>query len=242
MVITEMGRLVYQYADDIFSLGRELMHAVQGAPSGRPQHLRVGVTDVVPKLVVRQMLRPVFELAEPVHVTCEEGEFEQLLAGLTVPTLDVVLSDAPLPPGSLVKAFNHVLGECGVTVCAAPALAKSLRGRFPKSLHKAPFLLPTKSGAIRRLLEQWFDATDIQPDIVAEFEDSALLKVFGQDGLGAFAVPDVIADEVERQYGVKRVGEVPEIRERFYAISAERRLKHPAVVAICEQARAGLFR
>jgi LysR family transcriptional activator of nhaA len=180
-------------------------------------------------------------LDKPVRIVCREGTPEKLLADLAVHGLDVVLSDAPIPPGMNVRAYNHQLGRCGVTFMAQPDLASRLRKGFPRSLEGTPVLLPSEDSVLRRELDQWFDALGVRPVIAGEFEDSALLKVFGQAGAGFFAVPSVIEDEVARQYEVRPIGATDDISERFYAISVERRIRHPAVMAICEAARSELF-
>ena len=241
MVLTDMGRTVFRYADEIFTLGRELIDVVKGRPTGRPVRLVVGVADAVSKLIAYRLLQPALQLPEPVRIVCREDRPERLLAELSVHGLDLVLSDAPVGPAVNVRAFNHLLGECGVGFFAAPKLAQRLSGRFPESLHGVPMLLPTETTALRRALDQWFEAQGIRPQVVSEFEDSALLKVFGQQGLGVFPAPSAIEAEVRRQYGVRLVGTTTAVRERFYAISVERRLKNPAVVAICDAARATLF-
>jgi LysR family transcriptional activator of nhaA len=240
LVLTEIGTEVYRYADDIFALGRELVASVHGRPVRRAPRLRVGVVDVLPKLVVRRLLDPVTDVNSPVVVSCYEDRYERLLADLSRHALDLVLADAPLPPGIAVRAFTHLLGECDVTVFGAGRHAALRRG-FPRSLDGAPFLLPLPDSSLRRMLDAWFDSIGIRPRIVAEFEDSALLKVFGSDAVGVFVAPSAVAAEVRRQYGVKSLGRVPSVRERFFAISPERRLKHPSVVAICESARTNLF-
>lgn len=241
LVLTEMGRVVFRYAEEIFTLGRELRDAVQGRPVGRPLSLVVGVADVVPKLVARRLLEPALRLSEPIRLVCREDKPERLLAQLAVHELDVVLSDGPVDPSISVRAFSHLLGDCGVAFFAKPKLAAVHARRFPMSLDGAPMLLPTENTALRRSLDQWFAARGIRPSVVGEFEDSALLKVFGQTGLGIFPAPSVIAAEVQRQYQVRLVGRVDDVRERFYAISVERKLKHPAVIAISEEARHVLF-
>lgn len=241
LVLTEMGRVVYRYADEIFSLGREMLDTVNGRSGGRPLRLDVGVADVVPKLVVRRLLQPALGGPEPVRLVCHEGRYEKLLADLTLHTLDLVIADAPLPPGSGVRAFHHLLGETGVSFFATKPLAARHRRGFPRSLDGAPLLLPLEGSPLRRSLNQWFDRHGVAPRVVAEFEDSALLKVFGTDGVGIFPAPTVLEADVARQYGVQVVGRAPEVRERFYAISVERKLKNPAVVAISEAARHDLF-
>jgi len=241
LVLTDVGRVVYGYADEIFGLGRELMDVLKSRPTGRPMRLTVGVADAVPKLVVRRLLDPAFQLGEPLQLVCREDRAERLLAELALHALDLVISDAPIPPQIAVKGFSHLLGECGVAVFGTPSLAQRHRRGFPRSLDGAPMLLPTDDNVLRRSLEQWLDANRLRPRIVAEFEDPALLKTFGQAGRGLFPGPAVIAREICRQYGVRVVGRLDEVRERFYAISAERRLEHPAVVALTRAARDQLF-
>jgi len=241
LVLTDIGHVVFRYADEIFSLGRELQDVVRGLPAGRPIHLAVGVADVLPKLVARHLIEPALRMEEPVHVICHEATPERLLAELAIHGLDVVLTDAPIPPAVKVRAYNHLLGECGITFMASGKLASSLRKGFPGSLDGAPCLMPVRGTALRHELDTWFSTRSIRPDIVGEFEDSALLKVFGQAGMGFFAVPSVVEDEVGVQYDVEPVGTVDEIVERFYAISVERKVRHPAVAAICDAARGDLF-
>ena len=241
LVLTEMGRVVYRYADEIFGLGNELLETVRGRPSGRPLRLVVGVADVVPKAVACRLLEPALHLAEPVRLVCREDKTERLASDLARHDLDVVLTDAPLSPRAGVKAFSHLLGECGVTFLAPSSAAAGLRRRFPKSLDGAPFLMPTEGTALRRSLDQWFESLGVRPVVTIECEDSALLKAFAQRGAGVFAAPSAIAGDVARQFGLRKVGSTDEIRERFYAVTVERRIRHPAVVAISEGARAGLF-
>ena len=242
LALTEMGRVVYRYANDIFSLGREMVDTVKGRATGSPLRLDVGVVDVVPKLVVRRLLEPALSLSEPVRLVCHEDSYEKLLGDLAMHTLDIVISDAPVPAGSTIRAFNHLLGETGVSFFGTKSLADSYKRGFPKSLDQAPMLLPVEGLTVRRSLDQWLDKNDIKPRIVAEFEDSALMKVFGSDGLGIFAAPTAVEAEVIAQYGVQLLGRSDDVRERFYAISVERRLKNPAVVAISEAARHEIFR
>ncbi len=239
--LTEMGRVVYRYADEIFALGRELVDTVQGRAVGKPLRLGVGVVDVVPKLVVRQLLQPALDMPEPVRLVCHEGSFDKLLADLALHQLDILISDAPVPPGSSVRAYNHLLGETGVSFFGTAELSRTLTGKFPACLNDAPLLLPLEDLTLRRALNQWFNRRAIQPRVVAEFADSALMKVFGADGVGIFPAPTVMKREFCRQYGVRCLGDAAGVRERFYAISAHRKLKHPAVVAISETARSGLF-
>lgn len=241
LVLTDVGRTVYRYADEIFSLGRELMNTVKDRPTGRPVRLVVGVADVLPRLVAHRLLEPAFGLPEPVQLVCRDDKPERLLADLAMFELDVVLTDAPVSPTVRVRAFSHLLGECGVSFFGAAPLVAAHRKRFPRSLDGAPMLLPTDNTALRRSLEEWFDAQRIRPRTVGEFEDDALLRAFGQAGAGLFAAPTAIAKDVQRQCGVSVIGQAEEVRARFYAISVERKLRHPAVVAISEAARTKLF-
>lgn len=237
LVPTEVGQIAYRYADEIFSLGNELLDTIRGRPTGRPLRLVVGIADVVPKLIALRLLLPARQLSQPVRLICREAKPDRLLAELALHTLDVVLSDAPVGNNVSVRAFNHLLGESSVTLLAAPNLASSYLGEFPRSLDGAPFLLPGENTSLRRSLEQWFRALEIHPRIVGEFDDSALLNSFGQEGAGVFAAPTIIADELARQYRVKAIGVADTLRERFYAITVDRRLKHPAVIAISESAK-----
>jgi LysR family transcriptional activator of nhaA len=239
--LTEVGRHVYGYADEIFSLGRELVESVRTAGSSRPLDLRVGVADVVPKLVVYRLLSAALGLAEPVRLHVHEARPEALIAELATHELDLLITDAPLGAGHSVRAFEHLLGECGISILAVPSLATSLRAGFPASLGEAPWLLPTRDASLRRSLDRWFADLGIRPDVVAEIEDGALLKAFGRAGAGVFASPSAVEREVRRQYGVERIGQTDEVMERFYAISVERRIRHPAVLAVTELARTELF-
>lgn len=242
LVLTDAGRTVFRYADEIFSLGGEMLDTLRGRPASGTLRLTVGVADVLPKLIAHRLIQPALALGDSLQLTCVEGSTNELVSRLSLNEIDVVLADHPISPHLRVRAFNHVLGECGVTVFGVEALARKCSADFPRSLDGAPFLLPTENTVLRRSLEQWFDAAGVRPTMAAEFEDSALLKVFGQSGVGLFAAPSVAEHEVEQQYGVKIVGRLPEVLERFYAISIERRVKHPAVLAITEAARKRLFK
>jgi LysR family transcriptional activator of nhaA len=243
LVLTDVGRTAFRYADEIFSLGREFLDTVKGRrESGRPIRLTVGVSDAIAKSIVQQILDPAFHLAEEVRLICrEDRSTDGFMSELAAHSVDVVLSDAPAGTGSSVRAFSHPLGECGTAFFAAPRLARSLRRRFPRSLDGAPFLLPGSASTLRRLLDEWFDAHDLRPKIVAELDDAALAKVLGEAELGVFAAPDVIEKEIRQRYRVEVVGRAPQLRQRFYAISVERKLRNPAVVAICEVARKHIF-
>jgi LysR family transcriptional activator of nhaA len=237
VVLTDVGRTVYRYADEIFALDRELLEAVKGRPV-RPGRLAVGVAMVVPKLVAYRILEPALQLPEPARLDCVHESPPRLLAELAIHTLDVVLADAPAPPAVRVQAYSHLLGECGVSVFGSERLAASHRRGFPRSLDKAPFLLPSEDSALRLSLEEWFHKQGIQPRVVGSFEDTALLDAFGQAGAGLFATPSAIETEVRRQYRVHLVGRLHAVRQRFYAITVERKLRNPAVIAISERARA----
>jgi LysR family transcriptional activator of nhaA len=238
--LTETGRLALGYADEIFSLGGELEDAVRNQPSDRPMVFKVGVVDVVPKTIAYRMLAPALELPEQVRIVCRENSLDTLLAELALHRIDLVIADAPIPAGVNVRGFNHALGECGISFLAVAGLATKLRKHFPQSLDGAPLLLPSEINMVQSRLLQWLDGQHIYPRIVGEFDDSALMKAFGQAGKGVFIAPTAIADETAKQYGVQIVGNTEDVREQYYAISVERRISHPAVVAITETARAWL--
>lgn len=241
LVLTEMGRVAFGYADEIFSLGRELLDTMRGRPTGKPLRLAVGIAEVIPKLVAKRLLEPVRALDVPMRLVCREDKADRLVAELAGGGLDVVLTDAPAPAGAgRARAFHHPLGDTDVSVFATPPLAARYRRGFPGSLDGAPMLLPGEGTAVRRALDSWFEAHGIRPRVEAEFDDTALLKAFGQDGLGLFPAASLIEPEVRRQYEVEVVGRLPEVHETFYAVSAERRFKHPGVVAISTAARATL--
>ena len=242
LVLTEAGRVAFRYADEIFTLGREFVDTLKGRAVGRPLRLVVGVADVLPPSLVRRFLEPAFRLGQPVRVICRaDKSVEEFVAELALHRMDVVIADGPAGPSVAIRAFSHLLGECGTTFFAAAKLAASTRRKFPRSLDGTPFLLPCAPSTVRRALEQWFDAQDIRPRIVAEIDDSALAKDFGNEGMGIFAAPTVIEAEVLHHYGVRVVGRSEAVRQRFYAISVERKIKHPGVVAICEGARHDIF-
>jgi LysR family transcriptional activator of nhaA len=236
LVLTDVGRTVFEYADQIFALGREMLDTLKDRPTGRPVRFHVGVTDEVSKIIAYRFLQPALSLPSPVSVVCREGPLDRLLGDLAIHALDLVLADTPMASTIKVKAYSHLLGDSTISICGAPRMAALYRNGFPQSLSGAPFLLPTESKTLRRVLEQWFAKEGIRPRVAGEFDDSALLKTFGQAGAGLFAVPTAIRDEVGRQYGVAAVGQLDEVRERYFAISVERRLKHPAVLAISEAA------
>ena len=240
--LTDAGRVALSYADEIFTLGEELEGVLRSPAKGRPLQLSVGVADAVPKSVAYRLLEPALGLPEPLHMVCREGKLANLLADLAVHRFDIVISDSPMPASVNVKGFSHLLGECGVTFFATAKLARQHKGSFPRLLDGAPLLLPGEDAAVRPKLMRWFDAQRIRPRIVGEFDDDALLKAFGRAGAGIFPASSAIAEQVRRQYGVVPIGRTEAVTEAFYAISVERRLTHPAVVAISDGARKELFR
>jgi len=239
--LTEMGKLTLRYADEIFTLGRELQDVIAGRVGHRAQKLVIGVSDLVPKLVLHRLIAPALAMEDPPRITCREDKTDRLLAELAVHDLDLVLAEAPFAGQVSVRAFNHPLGECGVTFFAVRGLARRYAKGFPESLDEAPILVPTQNTLLRRSLDRWFHQLGIRPRVVADFEDSALLKAFGAEGAGVFPGPSAIADEICETYRVKPVGSTTEVVERFYAISIERRIKHPAVRVISDNAKQLLF-
>lgn len=242
LVLTEMGRLVLRYAEDIFSLGQDLMNTVKGRGSGRPLRLVVGIADVVPKLLASRILESALILPQAVQIVCWEDKLDRLLAELAIQQLDLVIGDSPIPPTVNVHAYSHLLGESGVTWFASARLAAKHRRKFPQLLEGAPLLLPTSNTALRRSLDAWFLSNGIQPKIEGEFEDSAMLKAFGQAGHGIFPGSAVMEQEICRQYRVQVVGQADSVTQSFYGITVERRVAHPAVGAIFEQVRKKLLR
>jgi LysR family transcriptional activator of nhaA len=234
LVLTDVGRTVAQFADEIFTLGQDLLDTVHDRPTGRPLRLNVGVTDVVPKLLAYRLMAPALTMDRPVRVVCREGKPEPLYADLATHALDLVVADAPVPPGIKVSVYNHPISESGVTFFAAPELARRLKGGFPRRLDGAPLLLPSEGSAVRRPLEQWLARHRIRPLVVGEFDDSALMKSFGEAGAGAFVAASLVEAEVTRQYAVRVLGRTDEVRERLYASTAERKIEHPAVRKILE--------
>ncbi len=241
LVLTEAGQMALSYADEIFHLGLELKEVLRGQLSGRPLQFNVGITEVVPKLIAYRLLEPALQLPEQAYISCREDKLNNLLADIAVHKLDMILTDSPIPPGMNVRAFNHLLGECGVSFFAAKHQADAYQERFPRSLDGAPMLLPSDDTTLYSSLLQWFEQIKVIPIAVGTFDDSALMKAFGQAGVGIFSAPTVIEREVQQQYNVEIVGRTDEVRESFYAISAERKLKHPAVLAVSRVARNNIF-
>lgn len=243
LVLTNIGRGVFRYADEIFSLGQDLMGMLKGRPSVRPLRLTVGVADALPRILVQKLMEPAFEIEKPIHLVCREDRVvEDFMSQLTGQELDLVLADRPLGPGIRAHAFNHLLGESGTSFLASEKLARRLRRGFPRSLDGAPCLLPGAHATVRRRVDQWFDGLGVRPTLVAEFDDTALMYAFGEQGRGFFPSPTIFDDEFRRRYDVRVVGRAKTIRQQFYAISVDQRLHHPAVIAIVRSARQELFR
>jgi LysR family transcriptional activator of nhaA len=240
LVLTDVGRTVLRYADDIFRTGRELQRAVKGLPTGQRLRLVAGVADVIPKRMAALLLQPAVDAHSDLVLVCREGPLPQLLAALAIHELDVVIADVPASEDVKVKAYNHRLGDCGTSFFAAARHAQLKKG-FPRSLDGAPALLPAEGTALRRALETWFEATGVRPALAGEFDDSALMKAFGARGLGVFPAARVLEDEIRDQYGVQVIGRADDVKESFFAITVERRLRHPAVVTLAGAARDALF-
>ena len=241
LVLTEAGHLVLSYADEIFAAGRELMTVLKHRPGTRPLRVDVGLTDAFPKLIAFQTLKAAFHYADAIHLICREGEIGALVRQLQAHRLDIVLADEPASSALKAKTFNHRLGYSGITFCGVPAIASKLRRNFPQSLDGAPALLPSENMGMRMVLETWFDAQGIRPRVIGEFEDSALMEVCSSGGRGFTVVHSVIDRAALKHYGLRVIAKVKECGSDFFAITAERRVKHPAAVAITEHAYTHLF-
>ncbi len=242
LVLTDVGKVVYRYADEIFSLGRELTNTLKGYGPQRPIRLVVGIAEVVPKMVAYKLLKVAYKQFEHMKIVCWEGRLERLLGELALHTLDIVITDTPIPPSVSIEAHSHLLGESGVTLFGHAHLASHYRRKFPQSLNGAPFLLPTPNSTLRRGLDEWFRKHGVEPFVVGEFEDGATMQAFAQEGHGLFPGSSVVESEIIRQNQVHKVGRMTGLRERFYGITVERRLNHPAVLAISESAKEEVFR
>ena len=239
--LTETGRQTLLYAEQMFQTGNELEAMLRAQPGEQQIVFKVGVADVVPKSIVYRLIAPTMELSEPIRITCREDKLERLLADLAIQRLDLVISDSPMPSHLDIKGYSQKLGECGVSFFATEALATVCGNAFPACLHHAPLLIPGPETVVRSRLLRWFAEQQLQPRIIGEFDDSALMQAFGQSGSGIFIAPSVIADEVCKQYGVKLIGQTDAVTESFNAISVERKVKHPGIKAITEGARRELF-
>ncbi|MGD0443635.1 MAG: transcriptional activator NhaR [Edaphobacter sp.] len=241
LVLTDAGRVAYEYAEDIFSRGREMTDVLSGRTPRRMNRFTLGIADVVPKMIVYRLLLPALKLPDPIRLVCREGDPDKLIAQLAIHEVDLVISDAPLDPSLRIQAFTHLLGQSGLTFFAHPKLAKNIKARFPKCLDGLPFLMPADNTDLRRSLEHWLEVQKVRPLIVGEFEDSALAAVFSEAAVGAFAAPTPTEVQIKRQYGLSVLGRTRDIVASFYAISLDRRLKHPAVIAISEFAHHSVF-
>ena len=240
--LTEDGRLALSYADQIFTLGNELETAVRQAHGGeKVLEFRVGVADSVSKSVAYRLLEPALSVGERVRMICSEGKFSELLAQLALNRLDLVIADEPMSRRINVRAFNHPLGRSTMSFLSSPALAKQLQGKFPACLSNVPMLIQGAHSSVRQQLEAWFTRHAITPRVVGEFDDGALMTAFGREGRGVFMVPTVMEEETMAQYGVQLIGRSEELVEEFFAVSVERRITHPCVVAITDAARGQLF-
>jgi LysR family transcriptional activator of nhaA len=241
LVLTEPGRTALKYADEIFELGDELSGVMRGSGSNDQTEFMVGAASSLPKTIVCKIIEPAFLIPSGLNLISTEGPVSALLADLAMHKLDMILSDTPTNNALGTSVYNHYLGESGLTFFGIPELKKKLAPNFPRSLHQAPILLPTPQFGIRQLFDQWMHSQNIFPNVVGQFDDSALIKSFGQRGLGVFFMPTAIADEVCQNFGVQVIGQTDDVKHRFYAISAERKVSHPAVLAICEAARTCIF-
>lgn len=239
--LTDTGRLVLRYADEIFELGRELNDVLRGVPVVGPSEFIVGAASALPKTIVYKIIEPALHLPHDISLTSREGPVETILAELAIHKVDMVLSDIPVTNALSIKAYNHLLGESSLSCFATPRLTKQYKSGFPGSLNNAPILLPTSQYAVRQLIDGWLHQLDIHPVICGQFDDSALMKSFGQAGMGVFFMSSTIEEEICRNFNVRVVGRTDEIKQKYYAISAERKVKHPAVAAICDSARHALF-
>ena len=241
LALTDTGQHVLSYAEEIFSIGADLLNSMKQRPTSRPLRLRLGVADALPKLVAYRIIEPIFRLQHPVQVSCWETKVSDMLVELAAYRLDLVLADEPASSGVNAKVFNHLLGQCGVTFCAETKLARKLKRGFPKSLNGVRALLPMANSGLRRSLEKWFHVSGIRPRLVGEFEDPALLHVLAFHGLVFIPVATLVAKEAATRFGFGIIGRTDACRQRFYAITPERKLTHPAVAAITSDARRRLF-
>lgn len=239
--LTDTGRMVFEYAEEIFTVGQELMNRLQGRAGERVSTFRIGIPDVMPKLIASRLIEPLFHGPEPLRVVCREAKLDQLLVDLAAHRLDVVLSDSQVGSQSSVRAFNHLLGACGIELLGAPALAKKYKPRFPESLTGAPLLLPTEGTVLGRVVSQWLQTTGVEPDVKAEIEDSALLKLLASRGLGLVPVATAVVPDAIKQYGLSSLGALTDARLEFFAITVERKVTHPAVRIVCDSAASDLF-
>lgn len=241
LVLTEVGRTVFDYADDMFTMGRELLGALRGLPGRRSGKLHIGIPTFLPKLITYRLLEPVLSLPQDVRLICYEDDLNELILGLGRHKFDAILSDTPIHSASAVRCFNHSLAESDISICGVPELAKRYRDSWPESMEGAPFLLPTSATEMRRTLDRWFDNMRYIPNIVAEFDDNALMKEFGGGGRGLFPIPSAVLGEVKKQYGVEVVARLPNLFVKYYVVTTERKLKHPGTIEIVRNAKYGML-
>jgi LysR family transcriptional activator of nhaA len=241
LALTNVGRTVFDYADEMFSIGREMLGTLRGMPGKRSGRFHVGIPTSLPKLITHRLLAPILEMPQQIQLICHEADINELVTGLTRHKYDTILTDTPIPPTLGVRTYNHLLGECDIAFCAAPQLAAKYREGFPQSLADSPVLLPTALTDLRRVLDRWFDDQPFAPQLVAEFDDSALMKEFGGNGSGLFPVPSAVLHKLMKQYGVELVGRLPEVKIRYYVATTERKLTHPAAILIAKHAKTGLL-
>jgi LysR family transcriptional activator of nhaA len=241
LVLTEAGQIALRYADQIFLLGEQLQEALADIDTEPVMRLTVGISDSLPKLIASRLLDAALALPQRVRLICYEEQFESLLGKLSVHKLDVMLTDRPVPPGSSLRVFSHLLGETQISLFALPALAERYRDDFPKSLNAAPLLLPTRNNAVRGRIDNWLEMNEVHPDLIGEFDDNALLHTFGRAGRGLFPAPSVLAKDVLEQFGAIEVGAMSQVREQIYVISNERKIRHPAIEAILNAMHTDVF-
>lgn len=239
--LTEVGRTVYEYAEDMFTLGRELLGALRGMPGKRSGKLCIGIPAFLPTLITHRLLAPVFHLPENIQLVCHEDDLNGLVAGLARHKFDAIITDSPIHSASGVRCFSHLLEDSEIAFCAVPSLVKELRDSWPDSLEGVSILLPTVSTEMRRTLDRWFDHLPFSPNIVAEFDDTSLMKKFGAAGKGIFPIPLAILSEVKKQLGVELIARLPSLRVKYYVVTTERKLKHPGTIEIVRIAKMGLL-
>jgi LysR family transcriptional activator of nhaA len=238
--LTEAGEMAVEYADKIFQLGMELEERLQQSPNSRSQVFRVGVSDLVPKSIAYRLLEPAIQLNKQMRIVCTEGQLTDLLGELAVHRMDLVIADSPMPPNMNIKGFSHELGYSTLSFFATPELKKSLKGKFPANLNNTPLLIPSEGSALRNNLMRWFHEHHIHPQVVGEFDDSALMKVFGVAGTGILVASTALENNLRQEGNLEVIGRVPELTEQYFAISIERRITSEAIKAITEQAQVWL--
>jgi LysR family transcriptional activator of nhaA len=241
LALTETGRLVYGYAEQIFALGRELLDSVRDRPTGAPVRVQIGVADVVPKNLAFRLLEPLLVGPERARVVVHEDRHDRLLAALAMFQLDLVIADAPIGAGSRVKAFHHALGTSAIGVFGREAEVRALRSTFPESLRGHRFVLPLEDSAVRREFDSWQRGQGLQVEVVAEVEDDALARPLAAAGHGFLLAPTVLADDLARHHGLAKVADVPGVTATWYAVTVARRVDNPAAVRLLAAARKGLF-